>query len=348
MMMMMMCVSLPKKQKAGDTALHKAVYARSRALLCVGAAFGRNAQSPRLSLRKKRRKRKEREREGEGNDAAQAHAALRKCGADAKISAALDRKSEGVVKRARAVCDVGADVDLRNKYGDGPLHAAAHVDCAEIAAVLLEYGAVIDAPNAHSHTPLLVAARESHARTCALLARRVGAHALDCVSAPEGYAAMHWACINDCPKVVQVLLKNGASHAVRSEPDKHTPLIKAVLCSSPRCVELLIRAQCALDATEGEGLSALHFAAKSNQLLCVQLLVAAGANVRHQDHHGHPAVYYAAIARSKKCLQAIAKRIPNFDQTPLAHQCNALILRAKDDDEVKGAACFATFGGCFS
>jgi len=58
---------------------------------------------------------------------------------------------------ARLLLDAGAEVNARNKnrhWGTTPLHAAAHGNQVDVAKLLLARGAKINAKNLHSRTPL--------------------------------------------------------------------------------------------------------------------------------------------------------------------------------------------------
>ena len=51
------------------------------------------------------------------------------------------KRMELCALKARGLCEAGARINHKNKYGDTPLLAAAQTDSAAIAAVLLEYSA---------------------------------------------------------------------------------------------------------------------------------------------------------------------------------------------------------------
>lgn len=57
---------------------------------------------------------------------------------------------------AQLLIDAGAEVDARgpNQTGETPLHRAASTDDADVAAILIDAGADIEAPNGSIGTPL--------------------------------------------------------------------------------------------------------------------------------------------------------------------------------------------------
>jgi len=276
------------------------------------------------------------------------------------------KRMEQCVLKARAYCEAGARVNHKNKYGDTPLLAAAQTDAAPIAAIFLEHGAELAATNRQGYTPLLMAASENRpAVAVAIIAataaanRANGSHhrgtaassGLDRLAG--GYAALHWACINDSPKVVAALLKAKADRNKTTEPDGQTPLMKAAAYGSAACVEQLLRARADAAAQDADGRTALHHAAKNKATLCVQMLVASGAvSVDVVDHHNQKAIFYAAVAKSKPCVTAIAAATPNFSATPDAQRVKLLLAGkriADDDDDVDQLYkdSDGIFGSCF-
>mmetsp|Transcript_10310 Transcript_10310/g.31776 ORF Transcript_10310/g.31776 Transcript_10310/m.31776 type:complete len:423 (+) Transcript_10310:328-1596(+) len=292
------------------------------------------------------------------------------------------QRMDACVARCRALCEAGARVDHRNKYGDTPLLAAAQTDAADVARVLLDYGADLGAKNRQGYAPLLTAASENRPAAVAVLVPEMFAQRRSLDALSGGYAALHWACINDAPKAVACLLKHKADRNLGTKPDGHTPLMKAAAYNSAACVEQLLRARCDATAVDADGRTALHHAAKnkatyfpagrtifppsgpsfssrwergrprtseqgrSPRRLCVQMLVASGVPADAADHHGQKAVFYAAVARSKPCVAAIAAATPNFKSTPDAAKVKLLLegrrVQHDDDDDVGDG-----WGGCF-
>lgn len=271
------------------------------------------------------------------------------------------KRMEHCVYKARALCEAGARVNHKNKYGDAPLLAAAQTDSADIARILIEYGADLTVRNRQGYTPLLMAASENRGNAVAVIAPAVAARRTkdkesSLNATTGGYAALHWACINNSPKMVSVLLKCKADKNLRTEPDKQTPLMKAAAYNAAPCVELLLRARADATTTDLDGRNALHHAAKNKATLCVQLLLSSGVPVDVIDHHNQKAIFYAAVAKSKPCVTALSAATPNFSATPDAAKVH-LLLQGKriaaddDDDSFKHdglfAGCFGSAAGCF-
>ena len=267
------------------------------------------------------------------------------------------KRMDRCVAKTRALCEAGARVNHKNKYGDAPLLAAAQTDGAEIARILIDYGADLNVRNKQGYTPLLMAASENRANVLAVIAPAVAAHHASSSTSKTsplnassgGYAALHWACINNSPKMVSVLLKCKADKNCLTEPDKQTALMKAAAYGAAACVEQLLRARCDAAATDVDGRTALHHAAKNKATLCVQLLISSGLPCDVLDHHGQKAIFYAAVAKSKPCVTAISAATPNFNTTPDAAKVKMLLQgkRLVADDDPFNDNSDSLFGGCF-
>jgi ankyrin repeat protein len=91
--------------------------------------------------------------------------AVRRAGGDAD-------GDEDVVRMARLLLAAGADVGVRGRNGDTPLHRAAAEGRTDLVGVFLDHGATVDARNDWGWTPLHYAATQGHHATAELLLRR--------------------------------------------------------------------------------------------------------------------------------------------------------------------------------
>lgn len=82
---------------------------------------------------------------------------------------------------------------------------------------------------------------------------------------------------------MRYLLKSGADFTYRCEEYGTTPLHQATLIGDTDILEALLEAGASVDDEDGEGATALHYAAKSG---VVAALIAAGADVDHEDRVG--------------------------------------------------------------
>jgi len=76
---------------------------------------------------------------------------------------ACEIKSPAAVELARLLIQYGADVNAPEDHGFTPLHLAAYIGNADVVRLLLESGAAVNQSNRSHSTPLHLAARNGHA-----------------------------------------------------------------------------------------------------------------------------------------------------------------------------------------
>jgi ankyrin repeat protein len=184
---------------------------------------------------------------------------------------AVARGNTEIVER---LLEEGADPSLTNVLGVGPLALAVESDFVEIARLLLAKGADPDARAESGETPLMTAIRvESSEIVQMLLAESADPDA----SEPQfGQTALMWA--TGQPQIVRMLLQAGASPTAvtRSweiDAVNYTPIVFTLGVTGIPW------------NNDGEyrmpvgGESALHFAARKNDIESVRLLLDAGVEV---------------------------------------------------------------------
>lgn len=144
--------------------------------------------------------------------------------------------SMGHADLARLLIDNGADVEARNRSGQTPLHLAANRDHAEIIRLLLDSGADIDAAESrYAYRPLHIVASNGSVDVIELLVRR-GAD-LD-TQTLRGHTALHLAAAKGNAGVVEVLLKYRAKLDIRDN-DGLTALEQAEKRGQDGVVEII-------------------------------------------------------------------------------------------------------------
>ena len=145
------------------------------------------------------------------------------------------------------------------------LHMAAYMNRAEVAHVLLEAGAQLEAMGAKGDTALHVAAAGGNAETVRVLLA-AGAELENTLVDPDNedfkrWTALHLAAYLNRAEVAHVLLEAGAQ----------------------------------LEAVCTQGRTALHAAAAGGSAETVRVLLAAGARLEAEDHHGVTALHFAIV-----------------------------------------------------
>lgn len=168
----------------------------------------------------------------------------------------------------------GADVTVMGADGDGALHLAALGDEVEIAAMLVDAGADINALNRAGCSPLALACQAGNRNMVAWLLEH-GAQ-------------------TDIPGAVPALV------ATADASDDLSGI-----------AELLITRRARVDGTDVLGRSALIHAALSGHEQLTATLLAAGAAINHADLRGTTALMEAARAGANNVLRALAEQQPD-------------------------------------
>ncbi len=136
-------------------------------------------------------------------------------------------------------------IDAKDDYGRTPLYVAVENGHAEVAALLIEAGADIEARTYIAlhywrWTPLMVAVHWGHTSVAELLI----AAGADVNARDEGgnklWTILHYAANRGHIGVAELLIANGADVETKVEPDLDTPLFYAARTGDKAMAELLI------------------------------------------------------------------------------------------------------------
>ena len=144
------------------------------------------------------------------------------------------------IEAVRALLVAGADVNAPHGDGMTGLHWGALNGNAEMARLLIDAGATLEATTRlGAHTPLHVAAKEGHGEVVAILAE-AGA---DVAAATEtGAMPLHFAAASGDLRAVTVLLDHGAPVDAREPQWEQTPLIFAAALGRTEAVVAILKA----------------------------------------------------------------------------------------------------------
>ena len=116
----------------------------------------------------------------------------------------------------------GAEVDVKNKWGETPLHEAAEHGHLDVVKALLAKGAEVDAKNKHGKTPLHLAAKDGNLDVVKeLLAKGAEVDAKD----EDGRTPLDLAASEGHLDVVQASVIKLAEHAKKPKKSKEAPKI---------------------------------------------------------------------------------------------------------------------------
>ena len=206
-------------------------------------------------------------------------------------------------KAAEMLIKNGAEISLRGKYGDTPLHSVARWSATEVADVLLAHGADIEAKNRVGRTPLHAAAAHGRKKMAEfLIATGANVDAKD----NRGLTPLNRAVAGardgvrkaDRREVAEFLLQCGAQYTIYDV---------VWVGDAKRVRELLTAAPTLVNDTNAPGAPFLLTAVREGHAEVVELLLAKGAELRITDRWGDPLLHltgYYGHSRAAKALLA--------------------------------------------
>jgi RNA polymerase sigma factor (sigma-70 family) len=115
---------------------------------------------------------------------------------------------------AKLLLDYGAILEARTSAGETPLHCAVAANDEPMVMLLLDAGADINASLANGRTPLRLAAIKGHVQIVDLLLQRGAAvH----TRGANGLTPLHWASLKGFPEIVSLLLMKGADICAKDD-----------------------------------------------------------------------------------------------------------------------------------
>ncbi|KAF5402933.1 Ankyrin repeat domain-containing protein 6 [Paragonimus heterotremus] len=170
--------------------------------------------------------------------------------------------------------NAGAQLDVRDTFGNTPLHYAAEDGDVGLLSLLLNNGASVDSQDITSKTPLMKAARSGKLWA---VRRLIAFGANVNVKDRNDETALHFACRQGSTEITGMLIKAGARLNAQNQSGL-TPMMEAVSYNQREAVSLLVKQRDVdlykRDFTTGD--TALHIAVKKNYIHMVEILLQAG------------------------------------------------------------------------
>ncbi len=200
--------------------------------------------------------------------------------------------------------DISKELDHDDKDLPSPLYFASYFDAIDLARLLLNNGADVNAQGGIYHTALQKACAENNTELMHFLIEK-GAD----VNAQGGYyhTALQAACTRRGIESVQLLIKEGAD--VNAQGGKyHTALQAACIYQEIESVQLLIEKGADVNAQGGRYHTALQAACHSGNFEIVQLLIEKGADVNAQGGNYHTALQAACYHGTFETVQLLIEK----------------------------------------
>ena len=235
--------------------------------------------------------------------------------------------SSGRADVVAALVNGGADAKARSSNGDTPIHRAVLRSSQPVARAVVS--ALLDWGAGAILAPLQLAAlRDDSAGVVSLLAQGADADEADHI----GWTPLHFATINNGPRTIAVLLDSGANPNAQSSRGR-TPLHFGTLRDSA-AVAAFLQAATDLNALDDGGRTPLiaYVNASGSAEVVIRELLRAGADPNVTDGNGWTALLFAAIGGSVAGISALldagadAGALSANGQTPLTHYLGSLGL----------------------
>ena len=203
---------------------------------------------------------------------------------------------------AQLLIQNGADVNAKDDSGDTPLHEAAYNNAIAMVAHLLLSGAQANAADISDWTPLHFAALNNSTDAAELLLIR-GAQ----VNAKNsgGQTPLHLTAESDAIDMAELLLENRASVNV-TDIFNDTPLHSAVGFDAIDIAALLLDNDAEVNAKNNFGEMPLHYAVMLHLTDMAALLLENGADVNAKDDFGLTPLDFASYNDSE--MQALLRK----------------------------------------
>jgi len=220
----------------------------------------------------------------------------------------------------------GADVGAVDKDGETPLHLAARAGDEKVVRAILEGPAPLNVKDSFGLTPLHWAVRKEHCGVGGILLAHGAEHDIHTAAGMGDLAAaeallaedpelagtklgplgtpLHWAARGGHPKLVALLLENGAP------PDEldgagESALTLATWRGDRESVALLLSHGADPNAANRRTTTALHIASRLAYADIVELLLSQGADIDRADEYGQTALHFAAEANSLRVARLL-------------------------------------------
>ena len=215
------------------------------------------------------------------------------------------------------------------------------VEAGDVATAqkLLAEGAGIESRNDKGWTPLIVAANATNAEMAKLLIEK-GADVNAKSSSAIGSTVLCFATQSDDPKFIDLFLQHGATLNARSK-NGATPLYAAVAKKKENATKFLISKGAKVDQLaflneRGRLWTPLMSAAEDGDLHLTELLMASGASLEKRNNWGETVLMHVARLPESEMIRFLVKRGANVNaKTPDGHTALIYAANAGETENVR-------------
>lgn len=230
------------------------------------------------------------------NKAEYAKIALEKRGVQTDVDSLVESIRAGQVGTVKLLLDAGIDP---NSTFDGAsmLHFAARYGNDAIVALLIQYGAEINATDdmRAGATPLLLAVQNSHAAIVKRLIKQKANVNLSLRDEDsENFAPIHAAIGQGDYEITKILVSAGANVNAKSK-QFGTPLMLAATLGYSKLVNLLLSSGADVNLTDRNGATALHYACFNGHIDIAKKLINKGADINKRTYDNETPLFLASF-----------------------------------------------------
>lgn len=230
---------------------------------------------------------------------------------DVFAAAYLDRadRAEQLLTREKAEKLLGDDKGLahaRDHQGWTALHHAAERGSAEVARLLLAFGAEVNAKDPHGETPLVKAAHPGPWKPAR------ADEVVDLLLSRGAEVNVFQACLLGDGELVEAMINEDRDLLRARDENGDTPLFHAARNLHVPVASYLLREGADPNAPGREDMTPLHIAAihgeEDNGLEMLSLLLEAGADPNAHDRKGYTATDYAALYKRQSACDFLRRK----------------------------------------
>ncbi|KAL9697656.1 hypothetical protein quinque_001097 [Culex quinquefasciatus] len=207
-----------------------------------------------------------------------------------EITTFLENRELLFLQVAGVLLENGAQIDAATKKGFTPLHLTAKYGHIKVADLLLTKNAPVDAQGKNGVTPLHVASHYDHQNVALLLLEKgASPHA----TAKNGHTPLHIAARKNQMSIATSLLQYGAQANAESKAG-FTPLHLSSQEGHHEMSALLLEHKANPDHQARNGLTPMHLCAQEDRVNVAQVLVKHGADTQAPTKAGYTPLHVAS------------------------------------------------------
>ncbi|CAH8635183.1 unnamed protein product [Schistosoma rodhaini] len=214
------------------------------------------------------------------------------------------------------------DINVRDSFDRTPLHLAASSGNLPMVKLLVEGRALVDPVDKFGITPLFWAVYNNYKNVAHYLLNMGAKHNR---VTKQGFTILHFICESNALSILKYLhRKSQTLEYDTSDNNGMTPFLIAASKGNELLMEILVRRNCNINATDTYGRNALHFVSKNGHidalyyLLSVELLK---SKINELDNSGCSPIHLACENNQQHCVRLLLEAGANPDIETKTRDC---------------------------